>query len=267
MIISGLGLANSLTGPVIAYTTFALPFALWLLRSFLVGIPIDLEEAAMIDGASRMAAFVETVIPQALPGIISTALFTFILAWNEYLYALVFVNTDSSKTPPPDPHMTVRGAKSECLERAGAEILDEHVRSRHELTQHLLPRGVLQIERDRPLVGSLGKKIRPHSGAPKLGIGAGLAHLVRLPRRLHRDDVGAENGRLVSAARASEHMRAVDHPHTLKRPPLPVIPEISSLHGRSPAGRLISPHDVHRIGVGARQGNRRAPNENGIHSP
>lgn len=101
LIIARLGLANSLTGLVIAYTTFALPFALWLLRSFLAGIPIDLEEAAMVDGASRMAAFVEIVIPQALPGIISTALFTFILAWNEYLYALVFVNTDASKTLPP----------------------------------------------------------------------------------------------------------------------------------------------------------------------
>jgi ABC-type glycerol-3-phosphate transport system permease component len=86
---------------VIAYTTFALPFALWLLRSFIAAIPIDLEDAAMIDGASRMRAFLEVVIPQALPGIISTALFTFILSWNEYLYALVFINVDSSKTLPP----------------------------------------------------------------------------------------------------------------------------------------------------------------------
>jgi multiple sugar transport system permease protein len=101
LIISRLGLANSLAGLVIAYTTFALPFALWLLRSFVASIPIDLEEAAMVDGASRMAAFLEVVIPQALPGIISTALFTFILSWNEYLYALVFINVDSRKTLPP----------------------------------------------------------------------------------------------------------------------------------------------------------------------
>ncbi len=101
LIISRLGLANSLAGLVIAYTTFALPFALWLLRSFIAAIPIDLEDAAMIDGASRMRAFLEVVIPQALPGIISTALFTFILSWNEYLYALVFINVDSSKTLPP----------------------------------------------------------------------------------------------------------------------------------------------------------------------
>jgi len=101
VIMSRLGLANSLAGLVIAYTTFALPFALWLLRSFIASIPIDLEESAMVDGASRMRAFLEVVLPQALPGVISTALFTFILSWNEYLYALVFINVDSSKTLPP----------------------------------------------------------------------------------------------------------------------------------------------------------------------
>jgi multiple sugar transport system permease protein len=91
------GLANTLSSLVIAYTTFALPYALWLLRSFMAGIPEDLEAAALIDGASRIGAFVDVVIPQALPGIISTALFTFILAWNEYLYALVLVNSERSR--------------------------------------------------------------------------------------------------------------------------------------------------------------------------
>lgn len=89
-----LGLANTLASLVIAYTSFALPYALWLLRAFMAGIPEDLEAAAMVDGASRMGAFVDVVLPQALPGIISTALFTFILAWNEYLYALVLVNSE-----------------------------------------------------------------------------------------------------------------------------------------------------------------------------
>jgi multiple sugar transport system permease protein len=71
-----LGVANSLFSLVIAYTTFALPYALWLLRSFMRGIPDDLEAAALVDGASRMEAFVDVILPQALPGIISTALFT-----------------------------------------------------------------------------------------------------------------------------------------------------------------------------------------------
>ncbi len=92
-----IGLANTLASLVIAYTTFALPYALWLLRSFMAGIPEDLESAALVDGASRIGAFIDVILPQALPGIISTALFTFILAWNEYLYALVLVNSDEAR--------------------------------------------------------------------------------------------------------------------------------------------------------------------------
>ncbi len=92
-----LGVANTLLSLVIAYTTFALPYALWLLRSFMQGIPDDLENAALVDGATRMGAFFDVILPQALPGIISTSLFTFILSWNEYLYALVLVNTDAAR--------------------------------------------------------------------------------------------------------------------------------------------------------------------------
>jgi ABC-type glycerol-3-phosphate transport system permease component len=92
-----LGLANTLTSLVLAYTTFALPYALWLLRSFMAGIPEDLESAALVDGASRLGAFRDVIFPQLLPGIISTALFTFILSWNEYLFALVLVNSDASR--------------------------------------------------------------------------------------------------------------------------------------------------------------------------
>lgn len=92
-----IGISNTLASLVVAYTTFSLPYALWLLRSFMAGIPEDLESAALVDGASRMGAFIDVILPQALPGIISTALFTFILAWNEYLYALVLVNSDQSR--------------------------------------------------------------------------------------------------------------------------------------------------------------------------
>jgi ABC-type glycerol-3-phosphate transport system permease component len=101
LIMAGLGLTNSLLSLVIAHTTFALPFALWLLRSFVAAIPIELEEAARTDGAGRLGAFVDIVLPQARPGIISTALFAFILSWNEYLYAAVLISRDTSKTLPP----------------------------------------------------------------------------------------------------------------------------------------------------------------------
>ena len=92
-----LGLSNTLTSLILAHTTFALPYALWLLRSFMEGVPEDLESAALVDGATRLGAFKDVILPQLLPGIISTALFTFILSWNEYLYALVLVNSDSAR--------------------------------------------------------------------------------------------------------------------------------------------------------------------------
>ncbi len=95
MLMVWLGIANTLFSLMLAYTSFALPFALWLLRSFMASIPDDLEHAALVDGASRMEAFFDVILPQALPGIISTSLFTFILAWNEYLYALVLLNRDA----------------------------------------------------------------------------------------------------------------------------------------------------------------------------
>jgi multiple sugar transport system permease protein len=97
LLMVSLGLSNTILSLVIAYTTFALPYALWLLRSFMAGVPEDLESAALVDGATRMGAFVDVILPQLLPGIISTALFTFILAWNEYLYALVLVNSDGAR--------------------------------------------------------------------------------------------------------------------------------------------------------------------------
>jgi multiple sugar transport system permease protein len=91
------GIANSLFSLVVAYTTFALPYALWLLRSFMASMPEELEWAALVDGASRFGAFVDVVLPQAIPGIISTALFTFIVTWNEFFYALILVNTDEAR--------------------------------------------------------------------------------------------------------------------------------------------------------------------------
>lgn len=97
LLMVALGLANTLFSLVLAYTTFALPYGLWLLRSFMAGVPEDLEAAALVDGATRLEAFKDVILPQLLPGIVSTALFTFILSWNEYLYALVLVNSDAAR--------------------------------------------------------------------------------------------------------------------------------------------------------------------------
>jgi ABC-type glycerol-3-phosphate transport system permease component len=95
-----LGLANTHLGLVMAYTGFCLPFNLWLLRSFFEGIPVEIEEAALTDGASRFQAVIHVVLPLALPGVLATGIFTFILAWNDYIFARVLLSRDELKTLP-----------------------------------------------------------------------------------------------------------------------------------------------------------------------
>ena len=93
-----LGLTNSLLGLALTYISFALPYALWILRVFFQSIPVELEHAALIDGANRAQALVYVVMPLALPGIIATSIFTFIVAWNDFLFALVLIGKDELKT-------------------------------------------------------------------------------------------------------------------------------------------------------------------------
>ncbi len=95
-----LGLTNTHTGLVMAYTAFCLPFNLWMLRTFFQSIPVDIEEAAMIDGANRFQAVIHVVLPLALPGVVATGIFTFILAWNDYIFARVLLSADELKTLP-----------------------------------------------------------------------------------------------------------------------------------------------------------------------
>lgn len=96
----GLQLANSKTGLTITYLTFTLPFAIWLMKGFYEGLPAELEEAALIDGASRFRAFRSVILPLAVPGIAAVAVFSFLLAWNDYLFALVFLIEEESRTLP-----------------------------------------------------------------------------------------------------------------------------------------------------------------------
>lgn len=101
VVVAALGLGDSLWGLIITYTTFAIPFALWLLRGFLSALSPEVEAAAAIDGAGRLEIFFEIVLPQVLPGIVATAVFTFIMGYNEYLYAMVFINRAEIMTLPP----------------------------------------------------------------------------------------------------------------------------------------------------------------------
>jgi ABC-type glycerol-3-phosphate transport system permease component len=98
-IIGVLGLANNLTALVLVYSaTLLLPFALWILRSYFHGVSAELEEAAMVDGCTRFGAFRRVVLPQAASGLITTAVFTFNAAWQEYLYASILLSDPKSET-------------------------------------------------------------------------------------------------------------------------------------------------------------------------
>jgi ABC-type glycerol-3-phosphate transport system permease component len=95
-----LGLVDTRAALVLSYSSFCLPFALWLLRAFFQSIPLELEEAAQVDGAGRARAVVYVVAPLALPGLIATSIFTFTLAWNDYIFTRILIVSDELKTLP-----------------------------------------------------------------------------------------------------------------------------------------------------------------------
>lgn len=94
------GLMDSPTILIITYLSFALPFAIWMLAAFFEAVPYELEDAARIDGASRLGILFRVILPVSTPGIVSTALFTFLLAWDEFFFALIFTSTIAAKTVP-----------------------------------------------------------------------------------------------------------------------------------------------------------------------
>jgi len=100
ILVKQLGIVNTRLALVLSYTTFCLPFCLWLLRAFFESIPLELEEAALVDGAGRGRAVWHVVLPLALPGLIAAAIFTFILAYNDFLFALVLITSEELKTLP-----------------------------------------------------------------------------------------------------------------------------------------------------------------------
>jgi len=95
-----LGIVDTHTALVLSYSSFCLPFSLWLLRAFFQSIPIELEEAAQVDGAGRPRALAYIVAPLALPGLIATSIFTFTLAWNDYIFTRILIVSDELKTLP-----------------------------------------------------------------------------------------------------------------------------------------------------------------------
>lgn len=101
LIFRDIGLFNTLYGLVIAYVAFILPFAIWMLRGFYENLPESLEEAAMIDGSTRIGAVIRVIIPLSAPAIATTAIFAWIFAWNEFVMALILINDSGKTTLPP----------------------------------------------------------------------------------------------------------------------------------------------------------------------
>jgi N,N'-diacetylchitobiose transport system permease protein len=89
---------DRLSGVIITYLTFVLPFTVWTLRGFVIGIPRDLEEAAMVDGCTRLGAFVRILVPLIAPGLVATSIFAFVQAWNEFIFAYVLLSSQENQT-------------------------------------------------------------------------------------------------------------------------------------------------------------------------
>jgi len=89
---------GALAGVIVTFLTFLLPFAVWTLRGFILGVPRELEEAAMVDGSSRLGAFMRILLPLVAPGLVATSIFVFITAWNEYIFANVILSSQSNHT-------------------------------------------------------------------------------------------------------------------------------------------------------------------------
>ena len=99
-VLDGWHLVNTAVGLVLVYLIFVLPFTIWTLRGFVAGVPLELEEAAMVDGCGRLRAFLTITFPLMAPGLVATGVFAFIQAWNEFIFALVLMNKGGRQTLP-----------------------------------------------------------------------------------------------------------------------------------------------------------------------
>lgn len=98
MVMAKLGLVNTRIGLIIVYLSFSVPYAVWMLVGFFKTVPLGIEEAAKVDGANKFQTFIQIVLPLVMPGIVATAIYTFINAWNEFLYSLILINSTDKMT-------------------------------------------------------------------------------------------------------------------------------------------------------------------------
>jgi multiple sugar transport system permease protein len=109
VIVTALGLGNTLQGLILTYLTFTIPFCTWMLMGYFRGMPVELEEQAMVDGCTKLGALVRVLLPLSAPGLVASAIFPFTLAWNEFLLALVITMDQSTMTVPIKLSMMVVG--------------------------------------------------------------------------------------------------------------------------------------------------------------
>ncbi|WP_043910527.1 carbohydrate ABC transporter permease [Kitasatospora griseola] len=98
LLLNDVGMTDSIAGVILTYLVFTLPFTVWMLRGFIAGVPVELEEAAMVDGCSRLGAFRRVVLPLLAPGIVATSVFALVQAWNEYVLVYVLLSTPTKQT-------------------------------------------------------------------------------------------------------------------------------------------------------------------------
>ena len=108
-VLAELGATNHLASLFLSYPTFTVPFCTWLLVGFFKSLPSELEEAALVDGANRLTALTRVLLPLAAPGIVASAIFAFTLSWNEFLYALVFIQDETTITVPVGLNLLIYG--------------------------------------------------------------------------------------------------------------------------------------------------------------
>lgn len=123
LLLNDLGQYDKLTGLIITYLTFILPFTVWTLRGFIVNIPRELEEAAMVDGCTRTGAFVRVVFPLLAPGMVATSVYGFIQAWNEYLYALMLMSQQNQTATVWLGNFTTKNGTEYAPMMAGATMM------------------------------------------------------------------------------------------------------------------------------------------------
>jgi multiple sugar transport system permease protein len=99
-IFAKIGLGDTLISVIVSHLTLTLPLGVWFLWGFFKSMPFELEEAAMVDGCTRLGAFLRVVLPLSLPGLITVAIFSFLLSWTDYTYALIMIGSDANKTVP-----------------------------------------------------------------------------------------------------------------------------------------------------------------------